>query len=107
MHHKLVYVTAADHDAALALARALLEARLIACANVIDKATSLYWWEGEIREEREAILVAKTTERLVPAVVEKVVALHDYDCPCVVALPIEQGNPAFLAWVSAETAPSK
>ena len=100
----LIYVTASNRDAAMAIARALLAERLIACANVIDGATSLYWWQGVIEEAREVVLIAKTTARQVARVVAKVKGMHDYSCPCVVALPIVAGNPDFLQWIRSETA---
>jgi periplasmic divalent cation tolerance protein len=99
-----VYVTIGDRDSALRLGRELVEARLAACANVIDGMRSLYWWQGAIEEADEAVLILKTRRELVEALTEKVRALHDYDCPCVVALPVVGGNLDFLDWIAAETA---
>ncbi len=99
----LVYITTSDAAEARRIGRALVEARLAACANVQERITSIYRWEGEVREDTEAVLIAKTTKALAPALTEKAVALHSYDCPCVVALPIESGNPAFLDWIASET----
>lgn len=103
MTYSLIYVTAANRDKALAIARKLVEERLVACVNVIDGATSLYWWEGAVQEEQEALLLAKTLSSNVSAVTRRVLELHDYSCPCVTALPLTGGNPAFLDWISAET----
>lgn len=102
MSHSMIYITAPSRDEAVGLARALVESRLVACANVFDGATSLYWWDGAVQEEREAILVAKTRSANVEAVIARVKELHSYSCPCVVALPILAGNPAYLAWIEAE-----
>lgn len=98
-----IYVTAASQEEGMRLARALVGERLAACANVLDGMTSVYWWEGEVQEEREVALVAKTRAELVEAVVQRVKRLHSYRCPCVVALPVVSGNPDFLAWVREET----
>lgn len=98
-----VYVTAGSREAALGLGRALVEARLAACANVIPGMRSVYRWRGAIEEADEAVLIVKTRRALVDALTAKVRALHDYDCPCVVALPVIGGNPAFLDWIAAET----
>ncbi|MDO8606201.1 MAG: divalent-cation tolerance protein CutA [Phaeospirillum sp.] len=103
MSHSLIYVTASNRDEALKLARSLVESRLVACANVLDGATSLYWWEGKVQEESEAVMICKTRRELVGQVVARVGELHSYACPCVVALPIAAGNPAFLDWITAET----
>jgi len=100
---RMIYVTAASRDQALGLARALVEARLVACANVLAEATSVYWWEGAVHQAAEAVLIAKTRADLVEAVIAKVGELHTYSCPCVVALAVEAGNPAFLDWIDMET----
>jgi periplasmic divalent cation tolerance protein len=99
----MIYVTAPNRDAALSLARALVGERLVACANVLDGATSVYWWEGKVCEEAEAVLVCKTRAELVDTVITRVRELHSYSCPCVVALSIEAGNPAYLDWIRTET----
>ena len=104
MSQSLIYVTASNRDEALKLARILVESRLVACANVLDGATSLYWWDGKVQEDREAVMIAKTRTDLVDAVILRVKAEHSYACPCVVAMPIAAGNPDFLAWIAAETA---
>ncbi len=99
----MIYVTAPDREAALTLARALVGERLVACANVLDGATSVYWWEGKVCEGPEAVLICKTRAGLVDKVIARVRELHSYACPCVVALPIAAGNPAYLDWIRAET----
>ena len=100
---RLIYITAENTDEARAIGRALVDARLAACANVLGPMTSIYRWEGAVQEGEEAVLIAKTTAALVEALTAKVRELHSYDCPCVVALPVEDGNPAFLDWIAAET----
>lgn len=100
---KMIYVTAPDREAALSLARTLVGERLAACANVLDGATSVYWWEGKVCEDSEAVLICKTRVDLVESVIKRVRELHSYACPCVVALPIESGNPAYLDWIRTET----
>lgn len=100
---RLIYVTAPTHDEALALAQALVGERLAACANVLGAVTSVYWWDGKLNQDAEVALVLKTRAELVEALTARVRELHSYDCPCVVALPIDGGNPAFLSWIVAET----
>jgi len=104
MTSKLIYITAGSAEEARHVARALVEERLAACANVLGALTSFYWWQGELQEDAEVAVIAKTTEAQLDRLIERVKALHSYDCPCVVALPIEAGNPAFLDWIAAETA---
>ena len=99
----LLYVTAANRDEAMSIARTLIEERLIACANIIDGATSLYWWQGNIEQTQEAILFAKTHRHNVEQVTVRIQELHSHDCPCVVAMPIETGSPEYLRWIESES----
>jgi len=103
MKTNLIYITAGSMDEAQRIGRELVMNRLVACVNIIDHMHSLYWWNGEIQDDREVIIVAKTQESRVPELIEKVKSLHSYACPCVVSLPILNGNPAFLEWIVAET----
>lgn len=100
---RLVYVTAPSHEEAVRLARIAVGERLAACANVQGPITSVYWWDGKLNEDGEVALVLKTRAELVEALTARLREAHPYDCPCVVALPIDGGNPAFLAWIAAET----
>lgn len=97
--HCWLYMTASRREEAVEIGRALVKERLVACVNVLDGMTSLYWWKGEVQEDSEAVLVAKTLADRVPQVVSRVREMHSYECPCVVALPIVEGNPAFLNWI--------
>lgn len=106
MTYCLVYMTAGSADEARRIGAALVEERLAACANVIDGMTSIYRWEGAVRNDAEAVLIAKTRADLVDALTARVKALHSYTCPCVVALPVAGGNADFLDWIGAETAAS-
>ncbi len=103
MNACFVYVTCGDKDEAQSIAAALVTERLAACANLIPGMTSVYRWQGKIEQGEEIVLILKTRESLVEKLTERVQALHSYDCPCVVALPIAGGNPAFLDWIAAET----
>jgi len=97
--YRLVYMTVGTKDEALSIADALLEERLVACANIIDGVTSVYRWEGKVQRDQEVVLIAKTGVSRVEAVIRRGRELHSYDCPCIVALSIKDGNPAFLEWV--------
>ena len=98
-----VYMTAGSVDEARNIGRALVEERLAACINIIDGMRSLYWWEGTVQEDGETVLIAKTTEARLDMLIEQVKALHSYDCPCIVALPMVGGHADFLAWIADET----
>lgn len=102
MDIKLMYITVGTLAEAQKIGRTLVEERLVACINILNNVTSMYWWEGKIQNEQEVILLAKTTQRLVPEVIERVKSLHSYVCPCIVFLAVDGGNPAFLDWVETE-----
>jgi periplasmic divalent cation tolerance protein len=100
----MVLVTAPSAEAAAGLARALVEERLAACGNVVPGLRSIYRWDGKLQDEAEALLVLKTTRARFGELRDRVLALHPYEVPEVVALPVEAGSERYLAWVAAETA---
>jgi periplasmic divalent cation tolerance protein len=100
---RLLYITAANSEEAMRLARGLVEARLAACANILGEIRSIYWWQGKIEEGCEVALIAKTRADLVEECIAKVKELHSYSCPCVITLPIMEGNPTYLEWLGTET----
>lgn len=91
-----VYITA-PRDAAGEIARVLVEARLAACVNVVP-CESTYWWKGEVHEDEEAILFAKTTEAAYEDLVDRLTEVHPYDVPCVERFDEDTLLPAFAAW---------
>jgi periplasmic divalent cation tolerance protein len=103
----VVLITAADTAEAERVATALLEARLVACVNLVPGVTSLFWWEGQIDRAQEMLLLAKSRRVLVPQLVEAVRAVHSYAVFEVVALPIVAGNPPYLNWLREETTAPK
>jgi periplasmic divalent cation tolerance protein len=103
MDASLLYITTQSSAEAKAIGTALLEERLVACINIVDGIQSMYWWNGSITSDTEAMCIAKTKTSLVPEVITKVKTIHSYTCPCVVSLPIIDGNPEFLAWIARET----
>jgi periplasmic divalent cation tolerance protein len=99
----LCYVTAGSREEGLRIGRAVVGERLAAGANVIDGLTSLYWWQGRLEQAGEALLILKTRAELVSPLIARVCELHSYQCPPVVALPIQAGQPDYLRWIVAET----
>ena len=89
MEYSLFYMTASS--------------RFAACVNILGETSSLFRWQGEVRSETEIALIAKTKKTLVQKIVTKVKAIHSYECPCIVALPLSDGSADFLSWIGAET----
>lgn len=100
----LILVTAGSETEAETIAKTLVEERLVACVNIISPIRSIYRWEGKIADEREWLLVIKTQAARFAAVEARVTALHSYQVPEVLAVPIQAGAEAYLRWVRAETA---
>jgi periplasmic divalent cation tolerance protein len=98
--YAVVLVTAPDVKTARKLARAALKARLIACANLIPRIESHYWWQGTIESGAEVLLLLKTTTARLAALEKLMVAKHPYDTPEFLVLPISRGNKRYLDWVA-------
>ena len=98
-----VVVTAADAAWLAGFTRPLVEERLAACGHVIPAVRSVYRWEGAVHDEPEARVGLHTRRSLVPAIVARTAVLHPYDVPCVIAVPLVGGNPAYVEWIAAET----
>jgi periplasmic divalent cation tolerance protein len=103
MNAMMIYITAKNAEEAEAIGSVLVDERLVACVNIIGPVRSVYSWKGKIERESEAVMVAKTKESLVDKVIARVKALHSYDVPCIEAIPIVKGNPAYLQWIYDET----
>src|SRR5262245_28706935 len=95
-----VLVTAPNLKVARALAKSALEARLVACANLIPKIESHYWWQGKLGSSAEVLIVFKTTKAKLKALEGLIVAKHPYDTPEFIVLPITAGNKRYLDWIT-------
>ena len=98
----VVLMTAGSREEAEDIANTLVKEMLAACVNVLPGVTSVYRWEGELQRDQEWLLVAKSTRQVLDDLVRRVQALHSYDLPEVVALPVVGGNEAYLRWVDGE-----
>jgi periplasmic divalent cation tolerance protein len=100
----VVLVTAGSAEEARRLGRALVEERLAACVNVVGPVRSIYRWQGAVEEADECLLVVKARAADVGALEARVRALHSYEVPELIALPLRAGSAPYLAWLADATA---
>lgn len=101
----LVYATFPTLGAAEAAGRRLVEARLAACVNILPGMTSIYRWEGRIELASEVVMIIKTRGDRADAVMRDVRAHHEYTTPALLVLPVLDGSPEYLQWLSIESSP--
>ncbi len=99
----IVFVTAGSEEEAATIGRTVVRERLAACANILPRIASVYWWKGEMCEEPEALVILKTRSSLFNALKARVRVLHSYETPEIIAFPVAQGFEDYLRWVAAET----
>ena len=99
----LVYTTYPSIVEAEQAGRALVERRLCACVNILPGMISHYWWQGAIERGEEVVMIVKTRASLAEKVRAAVKASHSYATPSILVLPIQDGDPDYLAWIFAET----
>jgi len=97
----VIFVTAPDLKTARGLAKAALRARLVACANLVPKIESHYWWRSKMESSQEVLIIFKTTKAKLPALEKLILARHPYDTPEFLALPLYAGSQKYLDWVQA------
>ena len=96
----VVLVTAPSADTAAEIARAVVSEKLAACGNVLPGVRSIYRWKGEVQDDAEVLLLLKTQRKRFPELRDRILALHPYEVPEVIALPIEAGSDAYLDWIA-------
>ena len=99
----IVYVTVGNEEEGRRVASALVESKLVACANMIGPIRSLYWWEGKVQDDPEMLLMMKTRDELFDRVEAKVKEVHSYEVPEIIAAPIEAGHAPYLDWIEETT----
>lgn len=97
----LVLSTCPDFASADKIARHLTEEKLVACTDIISDLTSIYFWQAKLTQEREVLMLMKTQQQKLPELEKAILALHPYQCPQIIALPIIYGNQDYLQWMDA------
>lgn len=100
-----IHITAPGREQATAMARALVQERLAACVNIVGGVRSIYTWDGNLQEEDEVLCLVKTRPDLLPALIDRVRAIHPHQVPEILAFEVADGSPAYLDWLTASTRP--
>lgn len=103
MKNCIVYCTVPNDFSANLIANTLVEENLAACVNIIDNVTSIYRWEGQIQTDKELLLIIKTQKVRFEALKNKILSLHEYTVPEIIAVPVELGHDDYQQWIIRET----
>ena len=101
----VIMVTAASRRECRKIARHLVEARLAACVNITQPIESIYRWEGKVAEEKEFLMLIKSTRDLFPKIKTEIGRIHSYHTPEIICLPIIDGSRNYLEWISESVKP--
>jgi len=101
----IAFTTFATEEDAARVARVLVEERLVACANLLPGARSIYRWESRVADEREVVVLLKTRKQDWTALLSRLHELHPYDTPELVAVRVAAGAPKYMAWLEAQLDP--
>ncbi len=97
--HVVVLVTTSSAKEAEQIAQTLLEKRLVACINILPRVHSRFWWKGKIEHSDEALMIIKSKSEVFDELVEAVSAIHSYQVPEILAVPVQSGFNKYLAWM--------
>lgn len=100
----IVLITASSQKEAMKIGQAVMAERLAACVNLVPAVTSLFHWEGNVHKSREVLMIFKTTERRYAALEKKILSIHSYEVPEVIAVRVDRGFDRYLGWIRQETA---
>jgi periplasmic divalent cation tolerance protein len=98
----VVLSTFPSSEKAAEIARVLVDERLAACVNLVPAVRSIYRWQGAVHDDTEVLAIMKTTAERAAALRDRLVALHPYDVPEAIVLPVSEGHAPYLAWVTGE-----
>ncbi len=104
---KVVFVTVPDEGVAEKMAKDTVENGLAACVNIVREVRSIYIWEGKIEDEKEFLLIIKTSSSSFKNLKERIKALHPYSVPEIIGIDVTDGNEDYIKWVLKETSKRK
>ncbi|MFQ5649154.1 MAG: divalent-cation tolerance protein CutA [bacterium] len=99
----IIFVTAGSHEEAQNIANELVERRLAACVNIVDAVNSVFNWQGKVCQEDETLMMIKSVRSHLTDLITRIKALHSYEVPEIIAIPIIAGSQDYLDWIQQET----
>ncbi len=96
----VIFITCANRKEADKIGNELVAQKLVACVNIIDKVSSIFWWQKKVDSANEVLLIAKSKKSLMEKIIKQVKSLHSYEVPEVIALPIISGNKEYINWIN-------
>ncbi len=94
-----VYITCKNKEEAMSIGKSLVTIKLAGCVNILEQMTSIYEWEGNLEVTEEVVIIAKTNESLFNEIISHVKKIHSYTVPCILSIPIQNGNEEYLKWL--------
>jgi periplasmic divalent cation tolerance protein len=98
--HVVLFITVSSRKEARLIAAGLLEDKLAACINIVDKIDSFFWWQGKVDHAQELLLIVKSRKDKLNRIIKKVKSLHSYTVPEIIALPVCAGYKSYLDWIN-------
>ena len=99
MNFFLTYVTTKNEEEALKLANLAVQKNLAACGNIFPKMKSIYKWQNKLQNDKETVLILKTNSNKYPSLEKLILEKHSYEVPCILKIPISDGNKEYLKWI--------
>ena len=100
--YAFIYITTSGVEESRKIAKKLVFEKLVACINIIPKIESIYLWKGEIEEDNESLIIAKTKEENIDKIIKRVKEIHDYETPAILAIPIIKGSEDYFDYLKNE-----
>ena len=95
----LIYTTCKNKEEAKSIGKNLVQEKIVACVNILDRMESIYVWNSELVEDSETILISKTVESNFKYAEQRIKQLHSYTNPCIVSISIQEGSQEYLQWI--------
>jgi periplasmic divalent cation tolerance protein len=100
--YAFVYITTSSKEESKTIGKKLVEEKLAACVNIISSIESIYLWKGQIEEDNESLLIAKTKSENIDKIIKRVKEIHSYETPAILAIPIIEGSKDYLDYLESE-----